>query len=84
MPAGKVNYLIMYEHNPQVYGCSTKEIALSSPPPEGFSLEEKHVYFITIEPDNGEFVWRRLPQEEVVSAELKAHKKKSKNEEDQS
>jgi len=82
MPAGKVNYLIMYDHDPQVYGCASKEIALSSPPPKGFSLHDKRIYFITVEPDNKKFVWHRLPQEEVESAELKAHKKKSKEDEE--
>jgi hypothetical protein len=82
MPAGKVNYLIVYEHDPQVYGCASKDIALSTPPPEGFTLADKRVYYVTVEPDNKMLVWRRLPQEEVEAAELKAHKKKEKNEQE--
>lgn len=82
MPAGKVNYLIVYEHDPQVYGCASKEIALSTPPPEGFTLQDKRVYYIAVEPDNKLLVWRKLPQDEVESAELKAHKKKDKNEQE--
>lgn len=80
MPASKVNYLILYEHDPQVYGCARKDIALSTPPPDGFDISEKMVYFITVEPDNGELVWRRIPQEEVESAELKLKKEKEVNE----
>lgn len=83
MPASKVNYLILYEHDPQVYGCARKDIALSTPPPEGFTIEEKMVYFVTVEPDNGQLVWRRLPQEEVESAELKLKKEKEPSDESQ-
>lgn len=82
MPAGKVNYIILYETDPQVYGCASKEIALSTPPPKGYSLTDKRIYFITVEPDNKKFVWHRLPQDEVESAELKAHKKKSKTDDE--
>lgn len=80
MPASKVNYLILYEHDPQVYGCARRDIALSTPPPDGFEITDKRVYFLSVEPDNGELVWRRLPQDEVEAAELKGNKTKESNE----
>jgi|688.fasta_scaffold357223_3 hypothetical protein len=81
MPAQKINYLVVYPHDAQVYGCSSKDIALQSPPPEGFGIKDKRVYFISMEPENGNLVWYRLPQEDVESAELvypKATLKKKK------
>ena len=40
MPAAKLNYLVVYKNHSQVYGSSSKKIALDSPPPEGYSLED--------------------------------------------
>ena len=51
MPASKLNYLVMYKNHSQVYGCSSKKIAAESPPPEGYSEEDKIVLFVTLEPD---------------------------------
>ena len=51
MPASKLNYLVVYKNHSQVYGCSSKKIALDSPPPEGYSLGEKNIFFVTFEPD---------------------------------
>ena len=76
MPAGKLNYLVVYPNDAQVYGTASKEIALNSPPPDGWSIEDKRVYFISMEPDAGRLVWRRVSQDEVESAELKYPKKK--------
>lgn len=52
MPASKLNYMVVYKNHSQVYGCSTKKIAEDSPPPEGLSLEDKHIFFVTFEPDS--------------------------------
>jgi len=79
MPAGKVNYLILYEHDAQVYGAASKDVVMSTPPPDGFNIEDKRVYFVTVEPDTGSLVWFRIPQDEVNNAELKEHKKKKKD-----
>lgn len=76
MPATKLNYLVLYANDAQVYGAGSREIALNSPPPEGFTLEQKRVYFVTTEPDTNRVVWRRIPHEEVMSAELKYPKSK--------
>lgn len=76
MPATKLNYLVVYEGMSQVFGASTKETALSSPPPEGFTLDQKHVLFVGVEPDKDELVVRPLPRDEVLSAEIKERKTK--------
>lgn len=81
MPAAKTNYLVLYAHDPQVYGSGSKEIAMSSPPPKGFSIEDKRVYFVTVEPDAERLVWHRVPQEEVEAAELVYPKPKKKKDE---
>lgn len=52
MAASKLNYLVMYKNHSQVYGCSSKKTALDSPPPEGFSENDKNIFFITLEPDS--------------------------------
>lgn len=70
MAASKVNYLVLYPNTAQVYGASSKDTALSSPPPEGFTLQDKRVFFISLEPETGDLVWYRISQEEVESAEI--------------
>ena len=84
MAASRVNYLVVYPHDSQVYGSTSKEVALSSPPPDGMTLKEKRVFFVSVEPESGNLVWYRVPQEEVESAEIilpkAAIKKKKKKE----
>jgi hypothetical protein len=70
MPAQKINYLVLYPHDAQVYGCSSKDIALQSPPPEGFSIDDKKVFFVSVEPENSNIVWYQLPKEEIINAEI--------------
>lgn len=79
MPATRLNYLVVYDGDSQVYGTSNKETALASPPPEGFTIEQKHILFIGVEPDKDELVVRPIPKEEVLSAEIKETKKKNVN-----
>lgn len=81
MPASKLNYLVAYKNDPQVYGAASKAIALSSPPPEGFELEDKRIWFISNEPDTGQIVRHEIPRDEIMSAELKYPKKKEKKDE---
>lgn len=76
MPASKLNYIVAYRNNPQIFGCANKAIALSSPPPEGSQLEDKKVWFISNEPDTGSLVKYEIPHDEVITAELKYPKKK--------
>lgn len=52
MPASKLNYIVVYKNHSQVYGCSSKKIAVESPPPEGFNEEDKQILFISMEPDS--------------------------------
>jgi len=78
MAAGKLNYIVTYEGLSQVFGCASKKIALESPPPEGYSLENKKVLFITFEPDKNNLCVYEVPKEEILNAELK--KKKNENE----
>lgn len=63
MPASKLNYLIVYKNHSQVYGTGTKKIALESPPPEGVSIEDKHIFFVTFEPDTDNICLSKIKQE---------------------
>lgn len=80
MPASKVNYLILHKGSSQVYGCASKQIALESPPPEGFSIEDKRVVFVTFHPDENRMVIHKVPDDEVLNAEIKYPKPKAKKE----
>lgn len=79
MPANKLNYIVCYKNDAQVYGSGTKEIALSTPPPPGNSIENKRILFITMNPDTDELEVHKLPQEDVLNAELSIKQKKEKN-----
>lgn len=74
MAAGKLNYIVTYEGLSQVFGCASKKIALESPPPEGYSLKQKKVLFITFEPDKNNLCVYQVPQEDVMGAEIKSKK----------
>ena len=78
MAASKLNYIVMYDGHSQVYGCSSKKIALESPPPAGCSLKSKKVLFITFEPDNNNLAVYKIADEEVQKAEIKAKATKEK------
>ena len=78
MPANRVNYVVVYENESQVFGTATKEIALETPPPDGVDLSEKHVLFITFQPDNEVLMVHPLPREEVLNAKIKDKKTKKK------
>lgn len=81
MAASKVNYIVIYKGHSQVYGCASKKIALESPPPDGISLSDKRILFITFEPDNEELSVHLIDQSETEAAELKAKKEKKKENE---
>jgi hypothetical protein len=74
MAAGKLNYLVVYKGISQVYGCASKKIALESPPPEGVSLKDKKILFVTFEPDNDNLCVYQIDDQEVQSAEIKKKK----------
>lgn len=81
MPATKVNYIVLYIGESQVFGTMSKEIALSSPPPPGCELKNKRILYMAYEPDTQDLVVYPLPDEEVQSAQLTEVKpKKTKKE----
>lgn len=80
MAAGKLNYIITYKGLSQVYGCASKKIALESAPPDGYSLSDKRVFFVTFEPDNNELSVYRVEDSEVQNAEIKTKKQEQNNE----
>jgi hypothetical protein len=71
MPAARLNYLVVYLGDSQVYGAGSKDIALSSPPPPGVNIEDKRILFVTYQPDNKILSVHPIPQDEVLNAELK-------------
>lgn len=76
MPANKMNYLVLFKGDSQVYGAGSKDVALASPPPDGFQLRDKMVMFVTVQPDTNELVVHPLPKDEVMNAEIKYKQKK--------
>lgn len=80
MPASRMNYIVLYKNESQVFGTASKDIALESPPPAGVSLEDKRVLFITYQPDNEVLSVHQVPQEEVLNATIKEKKTKKKEE----
>ena len=52
MPASKLNYLVVYKNHSQVYGSASKKVAIDSPPPDGLTVEDKNIFFVTFEPDS--------------------------------
>lgn len=76
MPASRLNYLVIYEPDSQVYGASSKKVALESPLPDGVELDQKRVFFITYAPEKGELSVHKLPEAEVLDADIKEKKVK--------
>jgi len=84
MPASKLNYIVVYKNHSQVYGCSSKKIAIESPPPEGYSEKDKKILFVTFEPDTDNLCAYTVSsegadEEEIV--ETKKAKKRAKSSE---
>jgi len=68
MPASKLNYVVVYKNHSQVYGCSSKKIAVESPPPEGHSEDDKNIFFITFEPDTDSISFYKIDKEKESNA----------------
>lgn len=83
MAASRTSYLVTWEGHSQVFGCASKEGALETPPIAGCTMEQKKVFFITQQPDNGVLCVHEIPQEEVLAAELKFPKPRSKKKDDE-
>lgn len=81
MAASKVNYVVIYKGHSQVYGCSSKKIALESAPPEGYNVDDKRILFITFEPDTDNLSVYEVPKEEILNAEIKEKKEKKAKDE---
>lgn len=64
MPASKLNYMVVYKNHSQVYGCSSKKIAIETQPPEGLSEEDKNVFFVTFEPDTDNICLHKINKQE--------------------
>jgi len=64
MAASKLNYIVLYEGISQVYGCSSKKIAIESPPPAGVGQDKKKIYFITLEPDTNNLCIHKVEENE--------------------
>jgi hypothetical protein len=47
---------------------------MSSPPPDGSTIEDKRVLFVAYEPDNESLSVYMIPPDEVLNAELKERK----------
>jgi hypothetical protein len=80
MPANRINYIVLYRNDSQVFGTASKSIALETPPPDGVALEDKRVLFVAYQPDNEILSVHPIPQEEVLNAEIKEKKTKKKEE----
>lgn len=63
MAASKLNYIVLYEGVSQVYGCSSKKIAMETPPPQGIDPATKKVLFITFEPDTNNLCVYQIEEE---------------------
>ena len=63
MPASKLNYIVVYEGVSQVYGCSSKKIAVESPPPSGVDPSSKKILFVTFEPDTNDLCVYKVEEE---------------------
>lgn len=84
MPANRCNYLVLYENQSQVFATATRKIALETPPPDGSTIEQKNVLFVTYQPDDGKLSVHKLDHNEVITAELKYPKTNRKKELDNS
>lgn len=76
MPAQKTNYVVIHRGHSQVFGASSKQVALETPLPPGASIEDRLVLFIAYQPDDDLLVVHPVPIDEVRAAELKPVKKR--------
>lgn len=81
MPASKLNYIVVYDNHSQVYGSSSDKIAIESPPPEGLSEEDKHIFFITFEPDTKNICVHKIDPSNRDIIDNKSNKRKKKDNE---
>lgn len=65
---------MVFKKDNQVWGAGTRESALETPPPDGMTLEDKRVFFVTYQTDNDSLVIHQIPKDEIMNAEIR-HKK---------
>jgi hypothetical protein len=83
MPASKLNYIVVYKNHSQVYGCSSKKIAIESPPPEGYSENDKKILFVSFEPDTDNLCAYVVSKEDIIEKEIEVKKSKKKTEDNE-
>lgn len=79
MAASKLNYIVIYKNHSQVYGCSSKKIAIESTPPEGYTNEDKRILFATFEPDSSSFCVYPVSSDDEIVEEVKVKKVRKKD-----
>lgn len=79
MAASKLNYIVLYKNHSQVYGCSSKKIAVESTPPEGYTNEDKRILFATFEPDTSSLCVYPVSLDDDIVEEVKVKKVRKKN-----
>jgi len=77
--ASKLNYIVLYKNHSQVYGCSSKKIAVESTPPEGYTNEDKRILFTTFEPDTSSLCVYPVSSDDDTIEEVKVKKVRKKN-----
>lgn len=78
MPASKLNYIVVYKNHSQVYGCSSKKIAIESSPPEGYSENDKKILFVSFEPDTDNLCAYVVSKDDITEGETEVKKSKKK------
>jgi hypothetical protein len=81
MPASKLNYIVVYDNHSQVYGSSSDKIAIESAPPDGLSEKDKHIFFITFEPDTKNICIHKVDPNNREEIDNKSNKRKKKDSE---
>ena len=79
MAASKLNYIVVYKNHSQVYCCSSKKIALESPPPEGYTNDDKRILFATFEPDTSSLCVYPVSLDDESIEEVKVKKVRKKD-----
>ena len=72
MAATSTNFIITYKGCGQVYGTASEETAMASPPPKGYSPEDKRIFFISHDIDEEKLTVYELDKSEVFAAAVNA------------
>lgn len=58
-----------------MYGAASKETALATPVPDGTTLEDRRIFFVTFMPDDETLTVHKVPDEEVQGADVRVLKR---------